>query len=134
MIKPHKDEIIKQQEIEDRKKERKELARLGKPKLPGSAFTLFVVSQKDSRGSLSVTDHMKIVGAKWKALSPEEKAVYTAEYEKIKKKYLKEKKAWEEKMALAAFDHMSKTRKTVRSKTPTKKQDGKVQKGKQQEN
>lgn len=105
-----KQPLLNKKEKKDRKKRR---LNAGGPKKAQIAYLFFVAEQRPILMELhkgkSFGDLSKIVGQKYRSLTPEEKEKYIRMHEADKKRYATEKELWEqEKQAMAGELHVAK--------------------------
>jgi len=84
---------------------------MGKPKTPGSAYTLFVKDQTSGKTGINVTNNMKVNTEKWKSMNEREKAPYVQKFNQLKTKYEEDLAKWKEKQSdesLAKIDAIQK--------------------------
>ncbi|XP_050546342.1 transcription factor A, mitochondrial [Daktulosphaira vitifoliae] len=102
LTKEQKDEIMRAQydEIESKmkRKMKKELKELGKPRKPLTAYLLYLVERNEERGNLSIQDFMKKVGKEWREMNNDSKQKYVTAASVENEKYLTAINQWEKSM------------------------------------
>ncbi|XP_077863396.1 transcription factor A, mitochondrial-like [Saccoglossus kowalevskii] len=84
---------------EQRRLTLKKLAKLGKPKLPGSSYSMYVREKMKSADSKGRQKEVMIeASTDWKFLTEEEKQPYKDIFLQEKKRYMNEMEVWEKKM------------------------------------
>ena len=104
-------------ELNQRKKAAKKKQKTG-PKRATTAYFFFTADMrervKEENPDLKVTEIAKVIGAKWKALTDEEKQKYNDMADKDKERYADEKSTWDE-------DHPDEAGPSPKKRAPKKK-------------
>ncbi|XP_063244186.1 transcription factor A, mitochondrial [Bacillus rossius redtenbacheri] len=82
----------------NRRRLKKKMKDLGKPKKPLSPFLVFVKGKASERKEESFGDWQKQMGAQWALLTDEQRARYTEQFRREMEAYRKELREWEERM------------------------------------
>ncbi|XP_068081770.1 transcription factor A, mitochondrial [Anabrus simplex] len=94
-IQQAKEDIV---DAKERKKLRKKMKELGKPKKPPTGFITFFTERLSSRGDMSFREFQLKVGKEWENLPEEKKQKYQIESKQAMEIYKREVQSWEEKM------------------------------------
>jgi len=72
---------------------------MGLPKQPASAFNLFVKDQTSGKPGANVTNKIKDITEKWKAMNERQKTPYVQKYNQLKTKYEEDLAKWKAKQS-----------------------------------
>lgn len=94
---------IKYQQVEQKTKRKlkRELKELGRPRKPPTAYLIFVTEEMKKRGNVPVKTYMAMVGNKWKELDTESKTKYIKAASVENDNYNTELLKWESDMIKA---------------------------------
>jgi hypothetical protein len=114
----HPDEVAAMDAQGKRGRATKKKQKNGGPKRATTAYFYFTADMrervKEENPGLKVTEIAKVIGAKWKALTEEEKQKYNDMADKDKDRYAQEKATWDE-------DHPDEAKPSPKKRAPKKK-------------